>query len=168
MAISPVIPLSIRPAEIADATVACAVLRRSITELCSADHQGNPAILDRWLANKTPETVRGWIAACGHTLLIAERTGLIAERADAVVAVGGVTAAGEITLIYVDPSARFQGVSTAMLAALEDRLRDQGVARSRLSSTGTAHGFYRRRGYLDVGRSVVFASMTDYHMAKQL
>jgi GNAT superfamily N-acetyltransferase len=155
------IPLAIRPAELRDATAACAVLRRSITELCTADHRGDPAILDRWLADKTPETVRGWITACGHTLLIA-------NRADAVVAVGGMTAAGEITLNYVDPSGRFQGVSTAMLAALEDRLREQGVARSRLSSTATAHGFYRSRGYLDVGRSVAFGSLTEYHMAKQL
>ena len=154
-------PLAIRPAELRDATAACALLRRSITELCTADHHGDPAILDRWLADKTPETVRGWITACGHTLLIA-------NHADAIVAVGGMTAAGAITLTYVDPSARFQGVSTAMLAALEARLRERGVSRSRLSSTATARGFYHRRGYLDVGRSVAFPSMTDYHMAKQL
>ena len=155
------IRLAIRPAEISDATAACDVLRRSISALCTADHKGDPAILERWLADKTPETVRGWIVACGHTLLIAERAG-------AVVGVGGVAAAGEITMTYVAPIARFQGVSTALLAALEDRLREQGVARSRLSSTATAHGFYRNRGYVEVGRSVAFGSLTDYHMAKQL
>jgi len=155
------IPLAIRPAELRDAAAACAVLRRSITELCTADHHGDPAILERWLANKTSETVRGWIVACGHTLLVAERAG-------AVIAVGGTTDAGEITLNYVDPIARFQGAGTAMLAALEDRLREQGVSRSRLSSTATAHGFYRNRGYVDVDRSVAFASLTTYHMAKQL
>lgn len=155
------IPFAIRPAALHDATAACAVLRRSITELCTADHRGDPSILHHWLATKTPETVRGWIVACGHMVLVA-------ERADAVIGVAGMAVAGEITLIYVAPAARFEGVSTAMLAALEDRLREQGVARSRLSSTATAHDFYRKRGYLDVDRPVAFGSLTTYHMAKQL
>ncbi len=154
-------PLGIRPATARDGEAACRVLRASISELCRADHRGDPAILERWLANKNPETVRGWIAACGHTLLVA-------ERGAAMIAVGGVTDAGEITLNYVTPTARFEGVSTAMLEALEDRLRGQGVLRSRLSSTGTAHRFYRRRGYVDIDRSVAFGGVIDYQMAKQL
>ncbi len=52
-----------RPAVISEAEEACAVIRRSIIELCGADHDGNPAILDRWLANKTPDQVRQWIEA---------------------------------------------------------------------------------------------------------
>lgn len=144
-----------------DAEAACRVLRRSITELCTADHRGDPAILDRWLGNKTAEIVRGWIAACGHTVLVA-------ERASEVIGVAGVTDAGQITLNYVGPNARFGGVSTAMLAKMEHLLREVGVQRSQLSSTATARGFYQRRGYVDVGRSVVFDGVIDYHMAKQL
>jgi hypothetical protein len=30
---------------------------RSIAELCVLDHRNDPAILARWLANKTPEIV---------------------------------------------------------------------------------------------------------------
>ncbi len=52
-----------RPAVISEAEEACAVIRRSIIELCGADHDGNPATLDRWLANKTPDQVRQWIEA---------------------------------------------------------------------------------------------------------
>jgi len=92
----------------------------------------------------------------------------IAERAGAVVGVGGMAAAGEMTLNFVPPAARLEGVGTALPAAIGDRLRGQGVARSRLSSTATAPGFQGNRGYLEVGRSLAFGSMTDYHMAKQL
>lgn len=151
----------IRPAEMDDAPSASDVLRRSITGLCTVDHRDDPMILERWLANKTPETVRGWIAARGHTVLLAERDGSVAG-------VGGVTHAGEITLNYVAPGARFAGVSTAMLATLEKRLSRQGVRRSRLASTATAHVFYRNRGYVDVGLSVACGSMTEYRMTKQL
>lgn len=153
--------LFIRPAEACDAAAARDVLRQSISELCTADHRGDPAILERWIATKTPETVPGWIVARGHTLLIA-------ERADAVVGVGGMTTTGEITSNDVAPTARCEGVSTAMLAALEDRLRGQGVRRRRLSSTATAHGVCHGRSHVDVGRAVAFGGMTDYHMAKQL
>ncbi len=42
----------IREARDEDAAAACAVMRRSIAELCGSDHHNNPAILARWLANK--------------------------------------------------------------------------------------------------------------------
>lgn len=151
----------VREALPGDAAVACRVLRASITRLCTADHRDDPAILGAWLANKTPRTVGGWIAAPGHTVLVVERAGVV-------VGVGGVADRGEITLNYVAPVARLQGVSTALLRALEQRLRDQGVRRSRLVSTVTAHGFYRRRGYVDVDRSIGKGGMIDHHMAKQL
>jgi hypothetical protein len=33
----------------------------AVVELCHADHLNDPAILNRWLANKTPEIVGSWI-----------------------------------------------------------------------------------------------------------
>jgi hypothetical protein len=47
----------IREAVAGDAEEACTVVRRSIAELCAADHGNDPAILARWLDNKTPENV---------------------------------------------------------------------------------------------------------------
>jgi hypothetical protein len=35
-----------------DAVAACSVLRRSISELCVLDHQGDAASLERWLMQK--------------------------------------------------------------------------------------------------------------------
>jgi hypothetical protein len=45
--------MHLRQAETEDAAAACAVLRRSIAELCHADHGGN----EKWLSNKTVENV---------------------------------------------------------------------------------------------------------------
>jgi hypothetical protein len=47
--------MRIRNAVPEDAAAACEVMRRSIAELCVADHRNDPAILERWLANKTPD-----------------------------------------------------------------------------------------------------------------
>jgi hypothetical protein len=49
--------MEIRAAVPEDALAACEVMRRSISELCEADHRNDPVILGRWLANKAPETV---------------------------------------------------------------------------------------------------------------
>jgi hypothetical protein len=53
-----------------DASAACDVMRRSIAELCVADHKNDPTILGRWLNNKTPENFRSWIRP-GSSLLVA-------------------------------------------------------------------------------------------------
>ncbi len=112
--------MEIRDAVPADAQAACEVLRRSIVELCVADHRNDPAILERWLANKTPEIVASWIAQPGSSLLVA-----VEEKT--ILAVGAVSDTGEISLNYVSPDARFRGVSRAILRALETR----AVARQR-------------------------------------
>jgi hypothetical protein len=86
--------MEIRPARIEDAAAACDVPRRSITALCRLDHHDDPAILERWLANKTPAIVAGWIAKPDSHVLVATEAG-------AILAVGAVTDGGEITLNYV-------------------------------------------------------------------
>src|SRR5688572_25941696 len=130
----------VRPAIPDDAEAACAVLRRSIAELCEADHRGDKTLLDRWLANKTPETVAGWIAA-SHTF-VAELDGRLAG-------VAAVTRSGRITLNYVAPDARFRGVSKALVSALESTAAAMGCAACRLESTRTAERFYKSLGYVE-------------------
>jgi GNAT superfamily N-acetyltransferase len=51
---------------------------------------------------------------------------LVAAEGDNILAVGSVTDAGQITLNYVSPDARFRGVSRALLGALEARARERG------------------------------------------
>ena len=137
----------IRDAMLTDAAQACAVMRRSITELCIADHANDPAILGRWLANKRPEITREWIASSAGSMLVA-------VEGDAVLAVGGVFDSGEITLNYVSPDARFRGISKAMLQALEERAKKRGAPCCTLISTQTAYRFYKDAGYVDDDASV--------------
>jgi GNAT superfamily N-acetyltransferase len=152
----------IRDATPDDGAEACAVLRASISELCMADHRDDPDILSRWLANKTPENVAAWAGAVGSSLLVAVGNGDI-------LAVGGVRDNGEITANYVAPAARFRGVSSALLAALEARATQRGAATATLLSTETAHRFYLARGYRDEGPSVgKFGAAASYPMVKAL
>jgi GNAT superfamily N-acetyltransferase len=139
-----VIEMEIRDAVPEDAPAACDVLRRSISELCSADHHNDPVILGRWLANKTTEIVASWIVNPTNSVLVAVESGII-------LAVGAVTDAGEITLNYVSPDARFRGVSRALLTTLETRAQERGNQRCTLLSTETAHRFYQSAGYVNDG-----------------
>jgi len=136
--------MQIRDALPEDAAEACEVLRRSICELCVADHHDDPAILARWLSNKTPEIIATWIVKPGNSVLVAVEGATI-------LGVGSVTEDGEITLNYVSPAARFRGVSRALLSALEARAIERGNSRCRLIGTETARRFYRSAGYVEDG-----------------
>ena len=154
--------MEIRDAVPADAAAACEVLRRSIIELCAADHRNDPAILGRWLANKTPGIVGSWIGQAGSSVLVAVEGGTI-------LAVGSVTDKGEITLNYVSPDARFRGVSRAMLRGLESRAVERGNARCILLSTETARRFYHDAGYAEAGPPQgKFGTSSSYPMSKRL
>lgn len=119
--------MHIRAARAEDAAAICRVLRRSITELCRADHRDDPAILQKWLASKTPENVAAWIANPeGHMFVAA------------------ITSSGDITLNYVLPDARFRGVSKALLHQLETSARERGLAACSLTTTATASPFIGR------------------------
>lgn len=153
--------MEIRDAVIEDASAACQVLRRSISELCVADHGNDPTILTRWLSNRTPEIVASWIARPDNSLLVAVEGGTI-------VAVGSVTDAGEITLNYVSPDARFRGVSRALLGTLELRAIKRGNERCTLTSSETARRFYLSAGYREDGHPVRQFGTLSYPMSKRL
>src|SRR5207248_886502 len=125
--------MQIRQASASDAEEACRVLRRSIVELCQPDHRGDSEALDMWLANKTPENLPRWISE--SNLFVAMENGSI-------LGVGAINDAGEITLNYVSPDARFRGVSKALIDRLEACALELGVRRVTLDSTTTARRFY--------------------------
>lgn len=154
--------MKIRDATADDADAACLVMRRSIAELCVADHANDAAILRRWLGSKTPEIFLCWIAQPDNSVLVA------VEEAN-ILAVGAVTDAGEITLNYVSPEARFRGISRGLLGALEARAAERGNTRCRLSSTETARRFYLANGYVERGPpALVFGTLSGYPMARVL
>lgn len=134
---------SLRRATVFDVFEISRVLIRSIRELCHADHQGDPARLQSWTQKKTPADIQNWITE-GAEIWVIERDGRLA----AVGALGAVTAqVGEVTLNYVSPDFRGQGISSHMLQHLEHRLVERGARRGRLEATDTAWAFYLARGW---------------------
>jgi len=152
----------VRPAVEADAAAAAEVLRRSISVLCVADHHNDPVRLESWLENKTVSNVAAWIGSPVNYCVVA-------SMGDALCGFGAMTLEGEIMLCYVDPAARFCGVSAAMLEALERKARDLGLAGVHLNATVTARRFYEERGYVAVGGTrQAFESISCQSMAKRL
>lgn len=154
-------PVEVRRAIATDAAAICAVVRASILELCTADHHGDSAILARWLANKTPEHVARWIANPANLDFVATNDGII-------LGAGCVNISGEIILNYVSPAARFCGVSSILLATMEQAARQANNTHCALESTSTAHRFYLERGYRDVGVPGTKHGLVTYPMTKTL
>lgn len=123
-----------------DAGPAMDVIRRSITDLCGLDHGFDGAKIANWVESKTPAMWLIWIAREDARVVVAQR------GAD-IVGIGMVDRRGKILLNYVDPVARFCGVSLAIMSELEETARSFGVHTCVLDSTETAKDFYLRRGY---------------------
>lgn len=134
-------------AQAADVEEITQVLRRSIAELCVADHLGETSKLEPWLANKTSENVLQWIE--GPDLVVTAH--LQTDSTRFIAGVGMASTVGEVLLNYVHPDARLGGVSKAVMLSLEDHLRKLGLTKARLTSTVTAERFYRSIGYIETG-----------------
>lgn len=82
---------------------------------------------------------------------------LLATRDEEPVGIGGLRRlgadAGEIKRLFVSPTARGQGIATALLRALEDRARSIGYAIVRLDTDGgvpAALALFRSAGYREI------------------
>ena len=151
--------IAVRRAVAADVPAMSRVMVASITELCHTDHRGDPAIIASWTRNKAPESVARWVEHPDLVMLVAIVEGEVA-------AVGSLNGPDEIGLNYVSPAFRFLGVSSALLAALEAEMRERGADVGKLTSTQTAHGFYRSRGWQDAGPPVLGHNVPGYPMQK--
>ena len=152
----------IRRAVPTDAAGVCDVVRRSISDLCIDDHQGDQATIDAWLANKTVPNVESWIRSNRSIAVVAEATADLAGF-------GLLDLQGQLALLYVSPEARFQGVSRALLRSIEEEAMNAGISEIRLDSTATARRFYSACGFSsdgDPGRG--FGVTQSYPMRKQL
>lgn len=150
----------IRAAREEDATAACDVVRRSIIELCHTDYGGDARTLALWLANKTPDNMRRWIAG-SHVL--------VAVEGNEVLGVGAMQRSGMIMLNYVSPDARFRGVSKALIQQLETKAAELGLKECTLESTGIARRLYLALGYRQTGPATPgFGIGLCYPMAKQI
>ena len=136
--------VSTRPAEPSDAGAAIAVVRSSITELCVADHENDPAKLERWLQNKTDAHFCRWLADPDNFLVVAELAG-------APCGVGSLHRSGDIRLFYVQPGKQGLGVGRALLGALEQRAQSWQLSELTLNSSARARPFYEHHGFTSTG-----------------
>jgi N-acetylglutamate synthase-like GNAT family acetyltransferase len=137
--------INIRTATPFDAEAACLLLRRSIRESCQEDHRRQPALLDAWLANKTPQTVAAWFATPSNYAPVAERNGEL-------VGLALLNQAGKLALCYVLPEAQGTGVGRTLLEAIELQARAWNISKIFLHSTVTASGFFARQGFINAGK----------------
>lgn len=135
---------TVRAAVNDDAEVAIDVIRRSISELCVADHKNDPKALAEWLANKTAAGFHGWLGRPGQYGVVAEFDGTLCG-------VGMLSSEGEVLLCYVHPEFTLRGVGRALVAAMEANARERGHKRLHLDATVSATCFYESIGFVRTG-----------------
>ena len=154
--------IAIRQAVASDAQLACDIVRRSITELCVADHRNDQNTLDAWLENKTVAMFERLINAESKSCVVALRNGQVCGF-------GHMNHSGEVGLLYVAPEARFLGASTLMLAWLEEQAARLRLPCVFLNSSLTAKRFYEARGYVQTADPRPgFGITSGWPMVKQL
>ena len=152
----------IRRAIVTDAAGACDVVRRSISELCVEDHQGDQTTIGAWIANKTVPNFESWIRSNSKIAFVAEGT-------SGLVGFGLLNLQGQLALLSVSPVARFQGGSKPFLRSIEEEAVDAGLREIRLGSTATARRFYLDCGFSPTGGpSRGFGVTESQPMSKQL
>jgi GNAT superfamily N-acetyltransferase len=136
--------LTVRQAQPKDAEAAVEVVRRSITELCTADHRRDAETIAKWLSNKTVQHFVSWMSNEDNFFVVGEMSG-------GVLGVGLLNRSGEINLLYLAPNAQRQGMGKAIHAALEEKARAWGLQELKLDSTALACPFYEKLGYRSAG-----------------
>jgi GNAT superfamily N-acetyltransferase len=126
---------------LADASAMTQVRRRSILELCGADHNNDSQAIEAWIG-----------PADKFARLLLEPSGIliVAQAHEQVIGLGGLSG-DTVTLNYVDPHYRFLGVSKALMADLEGRMAEARVRVGRLYTTITALSFYQSIGWIAQG-----------------
>lgn len=152
--------VEVRTATHEDAAAICEVLRESIAVCCTADHHDDPAIVARWLANKTTENVKKWVTA-------PDSVALVALRGHDMLGVALLTG-HELALCYVVPRAQHQGVGKALLQSVEEAASARRIEVLTLDSTKTAFPFYARNGFSPCGPVRRWAGLEAQPMSKQL
>ncbi len=151
----------IQPAQPEQAAEICAVIRRSIAELCVEDHGNDPDKLASWLENKTVENCQRWLFNSRSRAFVAIRNGQL-------VGVIHLDKNGYLYLCYVLASVIGLGVGRQLLQAAEAQARQWGLTEITLESTATAWTFYKSQGYQLMQVPVTADGMLFYPMCKSL
>lgn len=152
---------AIRVALETDADKICNVLIRSIREVCAADYGNDQELLDSWCSNKTPENTMSWINNSENYCVVAE------------LAPFGVVGAAmysrlksALYLCYIVPEGLHRGIGSKLLLTIEAEAKRLGHEKISLTSTITAHDFYKRHGYQDSGEPSYMGKVKGFPMQK--
>ena len=146
----------------ADGAAIADVWTRSISELCTLDHGGDPALIAAWCADKTPEELRGALSETDHVWLVA------IDGANRVLGFGSLAPDGKVAACYVDPAMVQRGIGASLLEALEVEALRRGHTAVTLLSSHPAQSFYAGRGFVSAGPPETFREMASYPMRKVL
>lgn len=144
---------SIVPASGVDAHAIAQLVRRSIIELCDADHENDPKRYEAWLADKTADDFKVSIGGDGPFLIAVD------DRKQIIGVCGG-SENGQIYLNYILPEVRHKGISKAQMQALEAFYIGKGLTEIRLNSTKTARRLYCALGYVETGEIEICEGIT--------
>jgi|SRR6187549_415145 GNAT superfamily N-acetyltransferase len=150
-----------RPATANDAIDAIDAIRQSITILCEADHHNDAATLDRWLANKKPDSFKTWIADPDNYCVVEEAGGRVQG-------VGLLRRNGELQLFYVAPGHERRGIGRKIHEALMSQAKHWGLTKVHLESTSVARCFYESLGYRYTGAEKFFRGLQVFPYEKTL
>ena len=152
----------VRPAEQRYSVAAVDAIRRSISQLCAADHHNDHDTLAAWLSNKTPDSFVSWLSD-------PEIFCVVAESDDRLSGVGLLHRSGEIRLIYLTPGVQRHGIGKMIHSELEAMANCWGLTSLHLDSTAMARPFYESLGYHPAGPAVPrFGVLHSFPYGKQL
>jgi len=151
----------IRRATPEDAEAVAALLVRSIRELCGPDYNNDETILSRWCANKTPEQIR-------HGMENGQNYWTVALDPNTIAGTALMTPEGEILLCYVLPEYVHRGIGNALLTDLLRNARTLGLKKIRLESTRSARDFYRRNGFIELGKTLGMGVIPCFTMERTI
>lgn len=128
--------MAIRRARPEDAPALARTMRASIRGLARAAY--DPRQIAAW--SSLPSLYHAWaMTAGGETVFVAERAGRILGYAS--------LRGGEVTALFVRPSAAGRGLGSTLLSRVEREARRRGRARLVLLASRNAAAFYRARGW---------------------
>ena len=90
----------------------------------------------------------------------------VLEEAGKLVATAGLTDDGEVAGVFTAADCAGRGYGTRMMERILARAREKGYARVHLSSSITAHSFYKRFDFVDTGET--HADGTVFEMIREL
>lgn len=154
-------PIEISTATPSDAGIISRIAERCIRVGCAAEHRNDPHLVAAWIRNSALARIRPWLADPRLRLTLARSQGRPVGTAMASVN-------GRITFCYVQPEWFRRGAGRALVRDMEAWLRALGVARVRLNSTRTSHGFYRHLGFEQSAEAFAIGGVATIAMHKPL